>query len=364
MMSSVSIQGGTAYATDVLLAQQVFYGQNFGWGFQLLLTLTTQCLGFGMAGIVRRFLIWPAAMIWPSNLANTAMMYALHDHKPSDPADTNGWMIGRYRYFLFVMAGSFTWYFFPGWIATGISAFNWICWIAPNNITVNQLFGNLTGFGLIPITFDWTNVTGYIGSPLIYPFFAIVNTLIGVVIFFVLGGLGVKYTHAWYGDYLPIASTHAFDNTGGLYNVSSILTPELTLDVDAYKAYSPLFLGTFFSLCYGVSFGALSAIIVHTALFHGREIWERARLARNQDADIHLKMMRKYPDTPDWWYYGWFLVLFALSLFTVLYYDTHLTWWAMIIAMILAIVFLVPIGMVQAISNTQYVYSQSLAQSG
>lgn len=53
MMSSVSIQGGVAYATDVLLAQQVFYKQNFGWGFQLLLLITTQCLGFGMAGIVR-----------------------------------------------------------------------------------------------------------------------------------------------------------------------------------------------------------------------------------------------------------------------------------------------------------------------
>lgn len=32
MMANVSIQGGVAYATDVLLAQEVFYGQNFGWG--------------------------------------------------------------------------------------------------------------------------------------------------------------------------------------------------------------------------------------------------------------------------------------------------------------------------------------------
>lgn len=99
--------------------------------------------------------------------------------------------------------------------------------------------------------------------------------------------------------------------------MSRILTPELTLDVAAYKAYSPLFLGTFFTICYGVSFGALSSVIVHTLLFHGREIIERARLARNQDADIHLKMMKKYVDTPDWWYYAWFAVLFALSLVTV-----------------------------------------------
>ncbi len=128
MMANASIQGGVAYATDVLLAQIFFYKQNFGWGFQMLLVITTQCLGFGMAGIVRRFLIWPAAMIWPQTLANTALMYALHDHTPSDPAETNGWSIGRYRYFMYVMIGSFVWYFFPGWIAQGLMYFDWICW--------------------------------------------------------------------------------------------------------------------------------------------------------------------------------------------------------------------------------------------
>ncbi|ORY58552.1 OPT oligopeptide transporter protein-domain-containing protein [Pseudomassariella vexata] len=353
MMANVSLQGGVAYATDVLLAQEIMYKQKFGWGFQMLLVITTQCLGFGMAGIVRRFLIWPAAMIWPQTLANTALMYALHDHKPSDPRDTNGWSIGRYRYFLFVLLGSFTWYWFPGWIATGLSYFDWIVWIAPTNVIVNQIFGNQTGFGLIPITFDWTLMTAFVGSPLPYPLFSIVNTLIGVVIFFLIGGLGVKYTGAWSSDYLPIASTGSFDNTGKAYNVSRIVTPELTLDVAGYKAYSPLFLATFFTLCYGVSFGSLSAIVVHTIIFHGKEIVERARLARNQDADVHLKMMKKYEDTPNWWYYSLFIVLFALSLVTVLHWDTHLTWWAMIVAMLLAIVFLIPIGMIQGITNTQ-----------
>jgi hypothetical protein len=56
--------------------------------------------GVGMAGLVRRFLVWPAAMIWPANLVNTAMFYTLHDHRKSDPAQTNGWSIGRYRWFL------------------------------------------------------------------------------------------------------------------------------------------------------------------------------------------------------------------------------------------------------------------------
>lgn len=183
--------------------------------------------------------------------------------------------------------------------------------------------------------------------------FAIVNTLIGVFIFFIVTALGVYYTNTYWTQYLPIASVHSFDNTGATYNVSRILTPEKTLDIAAYKEYSPIFLGSFFTITYGLSFATLSAVIVHTAIFHGSEIIERFKLARNQDADIHLKMMRKYPDTPNWWYYSLFIVLFALSLVTILVWDTHMTWWSLIIAILLALIFLVPIGMVQAITNNQ-----------
>lgn len=57
VMANASFAGGVAYATDALLAQEVFYKQTFGWGFQMLLVITSQMIGFGMAGIVRRFLV-------------------------------------------------------------------------------------------------------------------------------------------------------------------------------------------------------------------------------------------------------------------------------------------------------------------
>jgi OPT family small oligopeptide transporter len=353
VMANASFAGGVAYATDIILAQEVFYKQFFGWGYQLLLVCTTQMIGFGMAGIVRRFLVWPASMIWPSTLVNCTMFYALHDHKPSDPALTGGWSIGRYRWFLYVFTGSFIWYWFPGWIAQFLSYFCFATWIAPNNVIVNQIFGGVHGLGLIPITFDWTIITGYLQSPLIYPFFAIANMVVGTVIFFLLVPLGVAYTNGFYSEYFPMQDSHSYDNTGALYNVSSVMTPDLQLDEVAYKAYSPLFLSTNFALCYGVSFATISAIVVHTALYNGKEVWERAKLARNQDADIHLKMMRKYVDSPDWWYYVLYVVLWGLSMFTVLFYDTHLTWWSFVVCMAIPVVFLIPVGMIQAITNWQ-----------
>lgn len=63
LMANVSI--GYAYSTDALLALQgkPFYNINLGWGFQILFTLSSQLIGIGLAGLARRFLVWPAAMI-------------------------------------------------------------------------------------------------------------------------------------------------------------------------------------------------------------------------------------------------------------------------------------------------------------
>ncbi|KAJ8114126.1 hypothetical protein ONZ43_g4976 [Nemania bipapillata] len=54
VMASVSFS--VAYATDIILAQLVFYKQNFGLIFQLLIVVSTQSLGYGIAGIMRKFL--------------------------------------------------------------------------------------------------------------------------------------------------------------------------------------------------------------------------------------------------------------------------------------------------------------------
>jgi hypothetical protein len=54
VMASVSFS--VAYATDIILAQLVFYKQDFGIPWQLMLTISTQSLGYGIAGMLRKFL--------------------------------------------------------------------------------------------------------------------------------------------------------------------------------------------------------------------------------------------------------------------------------------------------------------------
>jgi OPT family small oligopeptide transporter len=290
----------------VLLAQQLFYGQHFGWAFQLLFGITTLCTGYGLAGLARRFLVWPAAMIWPADLVNCALFYTLHDHSHSDPSKTNGWKIGRYKLFLIICGVSFIYYWFPGWIFRSLSMFTWVCWIAPKNVIVNKIFGGLTGYGLMPISFDWTVYSGFLGSPLIPPFHAIANVLAGIIFFFIFISMGIHFSGTWYADYFPVQSSDSYDNTGKVYNVSRILDDSFHLNETAYKEYSPLYLSTQFALAYGLSFAAIASVVIHVALYHGKEIWSQFKMARHQEDDVHMRLMKKYRDAEDWWYAGRF----------------------------------------------------------
>ncbi|CZS90755.1 related to small oligopeptide transporter, OPT family [Rhynchosporium agropyri] len=351
IMANASFGGSTAYSTDVLLAQEVFYGQKFGWGYQLLLTITCQMLGLGLAGLSRKWLVEPAAMIWPSNLILTTMFETIHTQKTPDALKSGTWKIGRYKFFLIVIVSIFVWEWFPLWIAPFLSAVTFVCWAAPNNVVVNQLFGGQTGLALIPITFDWSIITAFLSSPLIYPFHAIANTMIGVLIFTIITSIGVHYTGAFYSEYLPMSTGGNFDNTGVKYNVSKILTPEFTLDAQRYSEYSPIFLSTTFAMAYGLSFATITAVLVHTYLYDGEEIWAKWKAARGEGADVHQRMMMKYKEAPWWWYAASFVLMFALGLTTCLAYDTHLSWWAFIIALLISVFFYLPIGIITATTN-------------
>ncbi|CAJ2510032.1 Uu.00g059320.m01.CDS01 [Anthostomella pinea] len=351
IMASVSFS--VAYATDIILAQLVFYKQNFGIVFQLLLTVSTQSLGYGIAGMMRKFLVYPASMIWPGNLVVVALMNAMYEkHQVKDPSIIGG-SIPRYRWFGIVTAVSAIYYFIPGYFAQFLSIFAFATWMAPKNAVINQLFGGTTGLSVLPITFDWTQIAGYIGSPMIPPWHATANTLIGVISFFIIGASLFHYTGVWYAQFLPMSDASTYDNTGGAYNVSRILTPEFTLDEEAYRAYSPLFISTTFALSYGLSFAAITALMVYTYLYHSKTIWAQYQNSTSEKPDIHMKLMRRYKEAPAWWYTALFCIVLALGFVSVLMYPTNLTWWAFLLAVAISFVFSLPIGIIQAVTNHQ-----------
>lgn len=63
--------------------------------------------------------------------------------------------------------------------------------------------------------------------------------------------------------------------------------------------------------------------------------------------------MRKYKNAPWWWYITLLAVCVALCLVTALAWPTHLTWWALLLALLISLVMTIPIGVVQATTNIQ-----------
>lgn len=179
IMSNVSFGFGAADSTNIIQAAR-FYGFHLQTGFSVMVVLCCQLLGYGVAGLSARWLVEPASMIWPGVLSNAALLTTLHSRAN---AVANGWRISRIKFFMLVGGGAFIWYWLPGLMFTGLSYFTWICWIAPKNLAVNQVFGMVTGMGLFPLTFDWSMIA-YNTNPLLSPHWAALNVFMGFVVFF------------------------------------------------------------------------------------------------------------------------------------------------------------------------------------
>lgn len=184
-------------------------------------------------------------------------------------------------------------------------------------------------------------VASYVVSPLTVPWHSLANTLIGLITFIWVVTSAIHFTGTWYSDYLPMSDSNSYDNTGQQYNVSRILKPDFTLDLQAYKDYSPIFLSTTFALQYGLSFAATMALVVHTSLYHGPDIWKRLMNRSPEPRDIHQKLMDKYPDVPIWWYHVLSAIMITIGFVAVLKWETQLPWWGYILAIAIAAFFLV-----------------------
>lgn len=248
-------------------------------------------------------------MIWPANLVSVVLMNAMYEKSDDKDPTVIGGNMPRYRWFALVTLAATIYYIVPGFLAQFLSTFAFMTWLFPNNPVVNQLFGYTSGLSLIPITFDWAQISGFVGSPMVPPWHAIANTLIGVFLFYIVGSSALHYGGAWYSQFLPMSDSSTYDNTGSHYNVTRILTPQFTLDEQAYKDYSPLFLSTTFAMSYGLSFASIASLVVYTYLHHGETIWKQYKNSTNEKPDIHMKLMRRYKEAPSWWYMSLFVLV-------------------------------------------------------
>ncbi|XP_078161614.1 oligopeptide transporter 7-like isoform X1 [Carex rostrata] len=340
---------GTVYAMHVITAVRVFYKQHITFFVSLLVVLTTQVLGFGWAGIFRRYLVEPAAMWWPYNLVQVSLFRALHEKEERKKGSLN-----RNQFFLVAFICSFAYYIFPGYLFKMFTSLSLICWLFPHSVFAHQLGSGLHGLGIGAIGLDWSSISSYLGSPLASPWFATANVAAGfIIIMYIFTPMGY-WLNLYNAKKFPIFSDGLFTDTGHKYNITSLIDSDFHLDIKAYEKYGPLYLSANFVVTYGVSFATLTATVTHVLLFHGREIWQLSKSAfQEKKVDVHTRLMSKYKQVPEWWFVCILIVTIALTIFSCEYYidQLQLPWWGVLLACALAIFFTLPIGIITATTN-------------
>jgi OPT family small oligopeptide transporter len=276
------------------------------------------------------------------------------------------WTMSRLKFFLLAFGAMFVYFWFPNYIFNALTYFTWMSWIAPNNLNLNTIVGMQNGLGLNPWpTFDW-NVLLFDGTdPLMIPFFSTFNKFVGVsVSFFVV--LGLWYTNAYYTGYFPINSNRVYDNTGNLYNVSRAIDNRGIFSAEKYEAYSPAYMAAGNLTVYIFFFAIYPATLMYIFLNHRYELkmgfkslinsFRRNRTESEtlgEYQDVHSRLMKKYPEVPEWWYILVLVAAVACGLGGIAGWETYTTPGVVFYGILLCMIFVVPVGIIKSMTGIE-----------
>ncbi|XWX02244.1 hypothetical protein V2A60_010279 [Cordyceps javanica] len=373
LISVMSVAYDSApYTNHIIWIQALpqYFDQHWAYnvGYQLCVALSTAFIGYGFAGITRRFIVWPSHCIWPNSLATIALNSAFHSNDGTHPLPgpfNTTWRWSRIKFFMISFSLMFVWFWFPNTIFTALSTFSWISWIAPHNRILTAITSSNTGLGLNPFpTFDWNTVTARI-DPLYMPSFTTFSYFTGsfMSMFMVIG---IWFSNAYSSAHMPINSNLPFDRFGKRYNVTRVLNEHGTLDMAKYNAYSKPYLSAGNVTVYFWFFAVYSASITYAVLQHRNEIWSgmssalRSMFKSNQTAreeveisDIHMRQMSKYREVPDWWYLAVLLVSAAVGMMSMAVWPTGTSPAVVVFGIIMCAIFVIPIGIMYSMTGYQ-----------
>ncbi|KAG2704929.1 hypothetical protein I3760_05G028800 [Carya illinoinensis] len=337
---------GSAYAVNIITIIKAFYHHNISFVAGWLLITTTQVLGYGWAGLMRKYVVEPAHMWWPGTLVQVSLFQALHEHENV--------RMSRAKFFLIALICSFSWYLVPGYLFSTLTSISWVCWVFSKSVTAQQLGSGMKGLGIGALTLDWSAVASFLFSPLISPFFSIVNIFAGFVLIVYIAIPTAYWGFDMYNaSRFPIFSSHLFTAQGQTYNISAIVNDNFELDLAKYQEQGRIHLSMFFALTYGFGFATIASTLTHVAFFYGREIYERYHASYKGKEDIHTKLMRRYKDIPTWWFYILLGVTLAVSLVLCIFLNNQvqMPWWGLLFAAAMAFIFTLPISIITATTN-------------
>jgi hypothetical protein len=84
-------------------------------------------------------------------------------------------------------------------------------------------------------------------------------------------------------------------------------------------------------------------------------MWKKTTVAlKEQAGDVHTRIMKKnYEQVPEWWFMS---ILFLMAIMALLCCEgfgkqLQLPWWGVLLSLTIALVFTLPVGVIQATTN-------------
>ncbi|KAK6859679.1 OPT family small oligopeptide transporter [Apiospora arundinis] len=364
--------GNTYYVYLVQRLPQYLGNTWVTFGYEIVLALSVNFFGMGFAGLLRRFVIYPISCLFPEVFPALALNRALVEREqPQSPQtrgkkekeNVHGWTISRYRFFLTCAVLMFFYFWVPNTLFKALRSFNWMTWIAPRHFTLAMVTGFWGGMGYNPIaTFDW-NVAGK--GALTTPFFSFAQQycarfVSGLII------IGMYWGNMYWSAYMPINSNEVFANDGKKYNVTRILDKETnSINVEAYRAYGPPFFSGANVLGQGGWFAWYPLTLFSVSIQHwaalkrsGVEMWRgllqyRRKSIYDSYDDPFTRLMRAYPEVPDWWFLGVLAISLTLGIVALEVWPVHVPWWSLFAVMGVSAVMLVPATLLRASANVK-----------
>ena len=169
-LSTIMAVSGSSgiYAIEAITIQRIYYNYYINH-FNAILFIIIMCLiSISVAGILNRYIVWPAAMIWPSSLLSCCLIRTLNTEDEMEKTKSR-WTMTRSTFFWLIVLFQFIYHWFPGYIFPLLSFFSFICMIAPHKVIFSQITG-ANGLGLGAIELDWNAWVAYLDSPILVPF--------------------------------------------------------------------------------------------------------------------------------------------------------------------------------------------------
>ncbi|KAI9469044.1 MAG: OPT family small oligopeptide transporter [Benjaminiella poitrasii] len=372
----VSAANTSAYATHILSSQNLYYHNAPGPAGSILLLLATQMVGYGIAGQLRHFLVYPANMIWPTSLPTVSLLRTLNNNMDEDGTDmiSSRW---RTRFFFIVFAVTFVYEFIPQYMMPILGGISIVCLVKTNSVWIQRLFGGLSvneGLGILQLSFDWNYLSNL--NPLVLPLWVQLNIYSGIAILWVLAPT-LYYFDVWHAQSFPFLSNSIFqllpNGTSVVYPQHRVLGSNNALNQTALEEVGRPHFSTIVAVQYVFINFAVTASIMHIALFHGNDIWQGFRSSLqsllskvksnrpvsndyDQDShqDPHMRMMAFYPEVPASWYYFVYFGGIGLNIAVAYMNSSQLPWWGVVLAILMSTVLSLPLNMITAITGSGF----------